>query len=527
MNIINKELSIYGLGRTDIEVLIDDSKDKVQYDEKRQVFNRRFDFRPWAIVSPTNNLEVSLMVRLAKASNRELRVRGGGHDHEGECSATDALVLDMRKMKSFGLTNNLGTTVANIGVGWVFKDLIVPLEKAGMSIPHGTCQTVGITGFTLGGGWGPWTRKYGMCCEHLVGATIILGDGTIKHLSEGSDDPKDQDLLWALRGGGGFSYGILTELKIKTFPIPENAHKFEAVWRSDSNVPALNVLAGWEEAIAPESDANLVGTNLQIIAKPEDNTPIEESVHECHFFGYYIGSKDEINTALAQWFKGAEPDHIEIIEDSENSHLHFSAWGRILHSKNDSSRFLASIELDSATEFPLEEDIPAPHKLTSRLVNKDGLGDAGRKRLIKTLESNLLSKEGAKLGVMTYVTLGAISGPFYKDYAENKLPTGAAFPFQDRPYTIQYQAWWDTNDNISPEESEMAGVNLHTNRAMDWIETCRAADFPETSGAFISFKDSSVPTASYFMQNYERLMKIKMNCSEDPTNRFRSRKTIL
>lgn len=535
MNILNQELAIYGLGSSAMQVLTAEDSPK-EYDQARQVFNRRFDLRPWAIVFPENNLDVSQMVLLASKSNREIRVKGGGHDHEGECSANGALLLDMSKMKnlSFGAFNN--KAVANIGVGWVFKDLIVPLVAAGVSIPHGTCQTVGITGFTLGGGWGPWTRKYGMCCEHLTGATIILGDGSIKHLRLDSREAEDRNLLWALRGGGGFSYGIVTELQIATFELLDNAHKFEAVWTTQ---PALKVLEGWEQAIEEQSNPELVGTNLQILAKPQagnidDDDYIKRSIHECHFFGYYLGDKAAVEKAIEDWFPDVPPDHLEVIEDSQGSHLQFSSWGRVLHSQRRSLSLQGNLSLSAKHDFPLEEDIPAPHKISSRLVNREGLDEVGRINLIRSLESDLLHAEGEQLGVISYVTLGAISGEFYYHYpdrfsANAKFPDnlGSAFPYKDRPYTIQYQVWWDTKSSISPTESELAGVNVYTNRAMDWIAQCRRAEFPQTSGAFISFKDADIATETYFLQNYENLVAVKRTASQDPLNRFRSRKTII
>ncbi len=531
INRVNQALKHHNLGQTQMEVLVECGKDAALYNDKRQVFNRRFSFKPWAIVFPESAEDVSQMVKLATAENREIRVKGGGHDHEGECSATDALVLDMQKMRHLDFGDMKGTAFANIGVGWIFKDLIVPLIAEGVSIPHGTCQTVGITGYTLGGGWGPWTRQYGMCCEHLLGATIVLGDGSIHQISEHSTSRAYREILWALRGGGGFSYGIVTELKIGTFTLPEQAHKFVAHWGKNTDKPALKVLEAWEGAIEAGENKALVGTNLQIMAKPKDGSPIETSTHVCNFFGYYIGSEDQARADVYRWFEGCEPDSFEIVEDKpedKTQHLMFSAWGRMLSAEcPQMATKIKSTRLGAEQEFPLEEDIPAPHQLTSRLVQSQGLGHEGRKRLIASLESDLLHDKGAALGVMTYVTLGAISGTFYDGNPDKQYALNVAFPYRERPYTIQYQAWWNTKPCISPETSEELGVNVYTNRAMDWIEVCRSADFPETKGAFISFKDAAVPTKDYFMENYDALVGVKCDFSEDHQNRFRSRKTII
>ena len=66
-----------------------------------------------------------------------------------------------------------------------------------------------------------------------------------------------------------------------------------------------------------------------------------------------------------------------------------------------------------------------------------------------------------------------------------------------------------------------------TNRALDWMEVARDYNIPNTSGAFISFKDSSIPTKTYFAQNYDELVRIKEDCVEDPYNHLRIRKSII
>mgnify|MGYP000191305823 CR=1 FL=1 len=505
-----------------MQVLVDCGDNPKAYNSARQVFNQRFQFRPWAIVYPKSAQDVSNLVRFATIINKELRIRGGGHDHEGECSATDALVLDMRHMDKAEVDHQAG--VARIQPGGIFMNLIKVLNANNVGIPHGTCQTVGITGYTMGGGWGPWTRKQGMCCESLAGATIVLGDGTIKELHEDTSNEADKELLWAIRGGGGYSYGVITELVIKTFPLPKVTHKFTASWTTK---PALEVLAAWEHAIDYNESPNLVGTNLQIFAKPADGQPIEKSIHDCNFFGYYAGTEADIEAYIKEYFGNVPPDHLEILPETEDHHLQFTSWERVSLRRRRALKSGAPLTAAVLKDFPLEDDIPAPHKITSRLVNEGGLGSDGQKNLIKSLESPLIFEKGEELGVLAYTTLGAISGSFYRDYDPANHPIGSAFPYKKRPFTIQYQVWWDTDPDVSPETSEYEGVNVYTNRAMDWIEETRKMDFPQTSGSFISFKDDGVPTENYFMESYDDLVRIKKKYSKDPDNRFRSRKTII
>lgn len=528
------------------EVLTDcncDTEKENQYEESRKVFNRRFQFRPTAIVFCTCTEHVSAVISLTTIYDFDIRVRSGGHDHEGECSGTDTVVIDLSLMNAVTVDED---KKAKIQPGARFKKIIPELNKYNVSIPHGTCGTVGIAGFTFGGGWGPWTRLHGMCCESLVGATIVLGNGQIKYLTKnGTDD--DRKLLWALRGGGGFSYGIVTELVIQTFPLPKNTIKFHVVW---SNSPAMKVLEVWEDLIAPNNNKELIGTNLKIMAKPYDGQAVEKSIHECTFYGYFSGSLLELETCIKKWFSSFDPSDYVVTIDSkidsktlQNAPLSFSSWDRI--SKADVWSKLTRLEKlgklkdlqkdklkslnksftsKSLKTIPPDVDPPAPHKITSRVVNEQGLGKEGRIRLIKSLESDLLHPEGELADIHCYVTLGAISGSFYRDYKPDAI--GSAFPYKKRPYFIQYQAWW----NDSPEA--IAKGNLYheyrfTNQAQDWIEVSRQNNFPETRGAFISFKDSAVPTKDYFLESFNELRDIKLKYSNDPDNKFRTRKTII
>lgn len=515
------------------------------YDESRNPFNLRFNVFPAVIAFCKTTEQAQHVVKVA-LDNREdykLRVRSGAHDHEGECTKTDAIVIDFSKMKGFSLDEN---NVIRIESGVVFKDVLPMLHEKNISIPHGTCETVGVMGFTLGGGWGPWTRYKGMCCEHVVGATMIDAEGKIRNLSINNE--ADKELLWALRGGGGFTFGILKELFIQTFPQPKHTLRFTATWENllggRKMPPAIQILDHWERAIAAGTNKNLIGTNLQIFAIPEDKLPVEKSMHKMKFYGYYGTDSDDILDELAQdmerWFPGnlepvgitiitSEENHSYNFDDFENKFNHhqttkenffnFGSWERESH---EVSKKVANKEfvLEHLNHFPSDLDTKAPHKLSNKLVRENGLGTEGRKNLIRTLRSKHIVDMTQMAHVHTYVTLGSISGNFYgPDFIKPTFPEGVSFPFQKRPYTIQYQVWWDETEEdkkyYDPEKVE---------KALTWIAEARAFNFPQTSGAFISFKDAEIPIRQYFLENYDQLHEIKKR--EDPSNFFGSATTI-
>lgn len=568
------------------EILFDSPLTNKDYNDKRQIFNTYYQFRPTAIVFCTNTEQVSEVIKCIRQYNYTgpLRIRSGGHDHEGECSATDALVIDLSKMTTVDIEADLN--YASIQPGIMFIDLIKQMNAKNVGLPHGTCYSVRIAGFTFGGGWGPWTRQKGMGCESLAGVTIVLGDGSYRTIVDNKLIPEykgqpvpdlneeDRKILWALRGGGGMSYGIITELIYKTFTMPDYTTKFTVAWEQKFGQdipPAVDILKRWEELIEYNENLDLLGTNLKVVAKfkdVQDTTPVEKSLHDCYFYGYYMGNKDQFQNQqnfeanLRQiieetWFPENQfgqynvnfEDSIEAIlsnnvtnnsgkltavaDEHRRTWSTFSAWDRIVKwdTQQDKHPLLEALyNTDSLPPhyqaIPPEIDKPAPHKITSRLAmvtDDEELASQRRIKLIESLESNLLVTEGENQGMNTYFTLGAITGAYYRDYdfSANQFPEGSSFPYKKCFYTIQYQAWWD-NDGIENPE-----VQPYVNRAIDWLEVCRNYEIPLTYGAFISFKDDSIPTSVYFQESYDRLKEIKETYSKDPDNMLSSRKTII
>ncbi len=525
--------------------------DNVNYSNASQIFNTRLKFKPLAIIKCTSTDEVKLAYKSAINNNLPIRVRSGGHDHEGECTGTDVILIDLSKMNK--VTVDPETLIATIGPGNRFETLTTRLAEnvpTPVMIPHGTCATVGIAGFTFGGGWGPWTRAKGMCCEYLVGATIVLGNGKQIEVSENGDE-QSKKLLWALRGGGGFSYGIVTELQIQTFELPVELIKFEVEWNKyevdkengglkiEKGLLTIDVLSQWETVIEDtkqELSEQLIGTNLKISAIPgpekDEDFKVDKVYHNCVMYGYWEGDEKSLQTFIEQSYGAKGNYEVRIVGfggsgsvEAYGSNM-MSAWDReSLYNVRQLLQDKLQLGKDAGSPLPPDNDEPAPHKLTSRLVNSGGLKKEGASAFLRTLTSPLVYEGNREKGLFSYVTLGAITGAFYQNEQEvEKL--NSAFPYKDRMYTIQYQCWW--NEELSNKlEQQNNEVYDQTNRGMDWIQAGRSAVIPNTAGAFISFKDSSIPTETYFGDSYGELKRIKENYSEDPYNHFRTRKTII
>lgn len=524
------------------------------YEKACQLFNRRLHKKPLAIIKCRSSQEVKLVYKTAVDYHLAISVRSSGHDHEGESGETNTIVIDLELMNGIELDPISG--IVAVEPGCTMQTLTSYLAQKGLMLPHSTSASHAIAGFIMGGGWGPWCRKYGMCCESLVQAEIVLGIGETQVVSAANKP----ELLWALKGGGGLSYGIVTRFFIQTFALPPSLLKFELEWNPylkghqewQANTTTLCLLERWEQIILADNLPCLLGTNLKIHAKPtEPPVPHNHSMrdeqvedpsvakHNCIMYGYWEGNPVSLAHFINAQFTetGLKPNRVQI---SPMGGLTQSYGDELMESWNrEAIQDLQPVLNHRMTEFINDKGIqlyqnkrqhtqdllrPAPHKVTSRLAHPLGLRQ-GHIQFIESLSSPQLLDGNRQLGLFTYVTLSAISGDFYRSLSEIQK-SQSAFPYKEHAYIIQYQTWW--NNELQEQALLQANpVYTRVNRALDWIDRCRDASIANSSGAFINFKDKSIPTAQYFGQNYAMLQQVKASYCQDPLNHFRSRKSIV
>jgi FAD/FMN-containing dehydrogenase len=181
------------------------------YDRARRVWNGAVDRRPAAIVRCANDTDVAAGVRVAREHNLPLSVRGGGHDWAGRALCEGGLVLDLSELREINVDDAAGT--ANIQGGVRAGDFVAAAHRHGVMPVVGTVSAVGMAGLTLGGGYGLLLGRHGLASDNLIGARLVLADG-----SRASASPdQNPDLLWALRGGGG-NFGVATRLRYRVHP---------------------------------------------------------------------------------------------------------------------------------------------------------------------------------------------------------------------------------------------------------------------------------------------------------------------
>jgi hypothetical protein len=182
------------------------------YDAARAIDNRSHESRPAAIVRCADSADVAATVRFAAAEGLPLAIRAGGHSAAGFSSAESGIVADLRGINHVRV--DAGHRVAAIGGGALAGQVDRATHPFGLATTTATVSTVGVAGFTLSGGISYLTRKHGLAVDNLIGADVVLADGSLARAGEGCDE----DLLWTLRGGGG-NTGVVTELRMRLHPV--------------------------------------------------------------------------------------------------------------------------------------------------------------------------------------------------------------------------------------------------------------------------------------------------------------------
>ena len=179
-------------------------------------------------VAARNVADVAKAVDFARAHNLRLVVKGGGHSYQGTSNAPDSLLVWTRAMREITLHEAFVAQgcaaiskpqhAVTVGAGAMWIDAYDAVTtKAGRYVQGGGCTTVGVAGLVQGGGFGSFSKAFGMAAANLLEAEIVTADGRVRTVNA----RRDPELFWALKGGGGGTFGVVTKLTLRTHELPD------------------------------------------------------------------------------------------------------------------------------------------------------------------------------------------------------------------------------------------------------------------------------------------------------------------
>lgn len=213
------------------------------YDAAKTIPNAMIDRRPSIIARCAGAADVIACVRFAREHDVLVSVRGGGHSVAGKSVCDGGLMIDLSQMKGIRVDPVRQTVRAETGVK--LGEFDRETQAFGLATTQGVVPTVGMSGLTLGGGWGQLHGKYGLAVDNVIGADVVTADGRLLTVSA-TENP---DLFWGIRGGSG-NFGVVTSLEFRL-------HKVGPVFGGAVFYPAAQakeVLRFWREFAAESPD---------------------------------------------------------------------------------------------------------------------------------------------------------------------------------------------------------------------------------------------------------------------------------
>jgi FAD/FMN-containing dehydrogenase len=452
-----------------------------QYLTALQLLNTRFDnVRPAAIAYCASLTDVQICLAFAHKFGLPLAPRSGGHSYTGYSTST-GLVLDVTRMNTVNVNISAGT--ATVGAGARLIDVYAALAQHGLALPAGSCATVGVAGLTLGGGISVLGRKFGLTCDNLLSAQVILADGRLLTC----DANHDPDLFWALRGGGGGNFGVVTSFIFRTHPV-STLSVFTLGWSWGDAATVFNAWQNW----APQAPDELWSNCLLLATNNKSSDPL------VHVNGVYVGSVAALNPLLQQLI-----NRISIAPT-----INYVSGVSVL----DAMLIEAGCSGKSVEECHLPSQNPQGQLSRDTFSAKSDYFTATMPRHgIDALVSAISRRQASSVLGIGGIVIDAFGGVI------NRVsPNATAFVHRNALFSAQYTASWDANDDAS-----IATAN-HS-----WLTSMWQSVRPYASGgAYVNYTDPDLTDwqHAYYGTNLPRLQQIKT--TYDPTNFFHFTQSI-
>ncbi|MFI1723315.1 FAD-binding oxidoreductase [Streptomyces sp. NPDC020489] len=414
-----------------------------------QLYNTRFDsLKPAAVAYIAHAQDIRTALAYARAHGLHVAIRNGGHSYAGWSSGNGRLIVDVSKLNK---VRSSGRT-AVVGAGSKLIDVYRALAAKGVTIPAGSCPTVGVSGLTLGGGHGVVSRAYGLTCDSLTQATLVTADG--RQLTANATTNKD--LFWALRGAGNGNFGVVTELHFTTHPAPQAV----TAYLSWPWARAAAVVKAWQEWGPSQPDE--IWSSLHLAGTPGGRTTVSVAAFSLGTYGELQNAVDRLADKV-----GANATSVSLKRRSYEDAMEVYAG-------------CSSFATDAQCHLPGKTPGRSPQGALGRetyAAKSDffdrSLSTAGIRAMLKQIES--------VRGGAGDIALTALGG------AVNRVsPTATAFVHRRSRMLAQYIAAWK------------AGTSGTT--AQSWLTRAHDAMKPYASGA--AYQNYTDPALTNWRQAY-------------------------
>ncbi|KAF4377401.1 hypothetical protein F8388_013747 [Cannabis sativa] len=469
------------------------------------IINPRFSSpstpKPLFIITPLYESQVQAVVICARKHGVQIRVRSGGHDYEGLSYVSEIpfIVMDMINFRS--ITVDVEKRTGWVQTGATLGELYYEINKKSktLAFPAGACPTIGVGGHITGGGYGAIFRKYGLAADNVIDAQLVDVEGRVL-----DRETMGEELFWAIRGGGGASFGVILAWKVLLVRVPETVTVFSINRNLEHNLTKL--VHRWQYIAHKLPKELLLAVRFQTVNSTKKGSEMKKL--QATFISVFLGRVDGLLYLMEKRF----PELGLVREDCTQM-----SWIQ-------SALFVAGLPSEQSPEILLDR---TPQSRLSFKAKSDYVKEPIPEKGLEGIWERLYEED-----VGSGIVIMSPYGGKMSEIPESELPFGHR---GGNMYKIQYLIYWEEEDN--------SGIVVE--KHISWIRRLYNYMTPFVSknprSAYINYRDldigrnsnkgtatyaqASIWGVKYFGQNnFNRLVHVKTMV--DPTNFFRNEQSI-
>ncbi|KDO75188.1 hypothetical protein CISIN_1g046660mg, partial [Citrus sinensis] len=446
--------------------------------------------KPQVIITPLHVSHVQAAIKCSQKHGLQIRIRSGGHDFEGLSYVSDHVpfvIIDLIKLSEINVDAEEKTAWVQAGatLGQLYYRIAEGSKNLGF--PAGSCHTVGVGGHFSGGGYGFMMRKFGLAADHVVDAHLVDAEGRLLDRKS-----MGEDLFWAIRGGGGASFGVVVAWKVRLVTVPSTVTLFTVIRTMKQN--ATKIVHEWQY-IANKLHEGLF---IDVVLIRANSTMVAA------FTSLFLGGIDRLLPLMQESFPelGLKKEDCTEMSWIESAHtlagfqkeepLHF-----LLDRNSSSSKGFFKAKSDYVKQ-PIPES--AFEGIYDRFAEEEG--------------------QSAVIALIPY-------GGKMNEISESEIP----FPHRaGNIYKILYLVAWGEDGASQRYINWIRKLYGYTtpyvsNNPREAYLNYRDLDIGTNNHGYTSYKQASIWGKKYFKNNFDRLVHVKTTV--DPHNFFRNEQSIL